>query len=221
LFLFAPIKWAIKILGLLITAVVVYLLVTGVQVVLAENSIGIGSSSTQKVDAIIVLVPEQSVSVPTPDLVARLQETLLLLQNRVASHVILVSTQKTGLTSSIHSSRSPSFNAGLVSARTWLIAHGIPNSDVVGTFNGATYDALHSAARSISSANQVAIVTDAIDRLWVSHTAKAVGLNVGNVYAAIGSQGLFTSELDALWIQDSGVATGRIIGFSHTNWLTG
>lgn len=221
MFLFAPIKWAFKVLGLLITATVVYLLVTGVQVVLAENSIGIGSSPTQKADAIIVLVPEQSVSAATPDLVDRLQETLLLLHNRVAGHVILVSTQKTALTSTIQSSGSPSFNAGLVSARTWLIAHGIPRSDIVGTFNGATYDALLSAARSISSANRVVIVTDAIDRLWVSHTAKTVGLNVGEIYAAIGSQRLFTSELNALWIQDSGVAAGRIIGFSHTNWLTG
>ena len=221
MFLFAPIKWAIKILGLLITAAVAYLLVTGVQVVLAENSIGISSSPTQRVDAIVVLVPEQSASVATADLVARLQETLLLLQNRVASHVILVSTQKTGLTSLIHSSGSPSFNAGLESAKKWLITHGIPNSDVVGTFNGATYDALLSAARSISSANQVVIVTDAIDRLWVSHTAKSAGLNVERIYAAVGSQKLFINELGSTWLQTSGVAAGRIIGFSHTSWVTG
>ena len=221
MFLFAPIRWAFKITGLLITAAAIYLLVTGVQVVLAENSIGMSSATNQRVNAIIVLVPEQSSAVATPDLVARLQETQLLIQRQVSNHVILVSTQRSGLTTPLQSSGSPSSNDALNSARRWLIAHGISRADVVGTYRGATYSALLSAARSLPALSHVVIVTDAIDRLWVAHMTKAVGLSVESIDAAVGSQRLFTRDFRTLWVQDSGVAVGRIIGFSHTTWLTG
>jgi len=221
LFLFAPIKWAIKLFSLVLTAGIIYLFVTGVQIVLAENSIGIGSVSSQKVGAIVLLVPEQSGIAATPDLVSRLQTTLSLFQSHISRSIILASSQREGFASVFRARKSTAYNDGLMSAARWLHAHGVTGSDIAGSFGGTTYDSLRSAAQRITRAHQVVIVTDAIDRLWVSHTAGAAGLNVERIYSAVGSKQFFTHELGTLWTQDSGVAAGRIIGFSHTTWPTG
>ena len=79
MFLFAPVRWAFKLVSLAITAAVIYVIASGVQVVATANSVN-ATPTAQRVDAIVVTDSPASTSGSTPDadFLARLKEAVHL-----------------------------------------------------------------------------------------------------------------------------------------------
>lgn len=221
MFLFAPIKWAVKILSLIIFGAVVYLLVTAVQVTLTEQSAPTAPIPNANESAILVLVPEQSLSVPSSDLLGRVQETLTLFQSRISQHIILVSALRQNPITAFEHHTQSTLNPGITAAHKWLLANGVKSADISSSVSSSTFGALKSITSETPPYKHIAVVTDAINRLWMSHLVAAAGLKTDGVYAARESKGLPIHNLASLWSQTTGVAAGRIIGFRHTTWVSG
>lgn len=213
--LFAPIKIALKIVSMLISALVVYVIVTAVQVGLAANAAASSTTAAPSASAIILLVPTQTTETPTPDLLGRLQETLALYQSNVGSQIDLVDSNASTLPQ-VQLGSSPYVPSGGTSAANqWLTTHGIPSSLIANIYTGSTFSSFTSIAQRVGSSSRVVIVADALEALWVSHVANSAGLRNVIIYAPLGSKQSVFHEFGGLWRQTVGVAVGRIIGFNH------
>lgn len=213
--LFGPIKLVIKIISLAITAALVYLIVTAVQVGLASNAANGSAVGAPAASEIILLIPAQTSTTPTPDFVGRLQEALALYQGHIATNIDLVISSSSTLPQ-IQLGKNPGEpNNGTNAATQWLTSNGVPKTAIANNYFGSTYRSLQLIAQRLGSTAHVAIVDDAIETLWISHVAKSAGLTNVSIYPAVGSKELVVREFGNLWRQTAGVAVGRILGFNH------
>lgn len=204
--LFAPIRWALKLIYFAVLAAVVYVVVSAFQVVTASH-LPTSAAAMTPADAIVVLGAPVSGNAPGPDLTNRLQQALLLYEAKRAGTVVV-----TGVPA------SPGEAAQATVARTWLVANGVPANKVVevSASDAATSLAQVPSVLGLTGVKAI-VVTDAIDALWTKGAGSKAGLTV-QISPALGSEKAFYHEFGPLWEQATGVAVGRILGYANATW---
>jgi hypothetical protein len=204
-FLFAPIRWTFRLISLVVLGAIVYVVVSGVQVVDASHLptavTGVGPAQT-----IVVLGAPVQGSQPGADLSGRLQQALLLYEAKRAPAIIVTGPPTTSGTSSV----------GAVST-AWLTRQGVPKSKVTTVSASNAASGLGAVSEMLGRGAQVIVVTDAIDSLWTRGVASSDGL-VADISPAFGSEKTVFTEIGPLWRQATGVAVGRAIGYGRATW---
>lgn len=213
MFLFGPIRWALKLLYFAVLAAVVYVVVSGFQVVSASH-LSTEVSAVGPARAVVVLGAPVTGSEPGPDLTARLQQALLLYQAKRAPTLVIAGAPATAAAASV-----PASAAVTSVAESWLTANGVPASSIVTVSATDAASGLSQAVSVLGKGAQVIVVTDAIDALWTKGAASHLGLSA-QVSPAVGSEKAFYSELGPLWRQATGVAVGRLIGYTRATWAS-
>ena len=202
--IFAPIRLAIRLVSLAITGAIVYLIISGVQVVTASRTTtdptNVGAAS-----AIVVLGSPAARSGSSADLRARLSWAARLYAAGRASKVAVATSGSGG---------SVAGNSELVGA---LRGAGVPTSSIVQLSASGPSSELSAARRQFGDGARVIVVTDAIDALWTSGAATGDGLKP-EVSSPPSSHKIVFSEAGQLWKEASGVAVGRAIGFGRATW---
>jgi hypothetical protein len=195
MFLRWPLKMLMKLVSLVVTAAVIYLIVSGVQVVLAAK-LPQGTKTLKPAATILVLGSSVAQSPLSADLVNRLEEGLKCFNDHLA----------------------PSLTVTAADAKAWLEQNGVPKSNDIQVVNGANAASqLQAAATTIGGGKKVIIVTDAMDAYWVRGTAVHYGLRP-QIAPALGSERPFYGQLGTALSQASAVAVGRILGFERASW---
>lgn len=209
MFLFAPIRWALRIPSMLIFGALVYVVTSGIQVVTASRQAADPSSSTRAAAVVVLPAPLLQGSAPSPDLVARLQEALALSQAGVAPKVIVAGAPaKAGATSPASV------------AKAWLVARGVPASTVLTLSTRTSTATLSAVAAVVGTPATIVAVTDAMDALFTRGAAASDQLTA-IVAPAVGSTSISATDFGPLWRQATGVAVGRVIGYSRATWAGG
>jgi uncharacterized SAM-binding protein YcdF (DUF218 family) len=203
--LLLPLKIAIKVVSLLITGAIAYLVLTGFQVALASRA-STNAADYHQSSAIVILGSPAPGGVPGMDFVSRLTTAAALYSVHLAPKVIL-----TGVGGS---TTSPDV---IVAGRSWLANNGVPASAISSVASADAVGGLKSAAASLGANARVLIITDAIDLLWTKGAATSAGL-APTVVPAKGSKVALYSEIGRFAIQTTGVAAGRIIGDLRATW---
>ncbi len=199
-----PVRWALRLVVLLVVAIAVYFGVTLVQVWLTSKEY-----APRPADAIVVMGAAQYNGVPSPDLQARLDEALNLYQKGYAPLVVVTGSKQKG----------DAYTEAEAGAR-YLEAHGVPSHAIVEAGGNDSWSNLTDASAELKSrgVHSVLVVTDPFheDRSMAiastlgfqpyptpTHTSPISGLATGPYFL---KEGL-------------GVGLGRIIGFQNLHAL--
>lgn len=204
----APLRWALRLPSLIVLGAAGYVVASGVQVITASRQ-QVDPVSAGHVQAIVVLPAPLRNGVPSADLIGRLQEALRLYRAGVASKVMVAGVPATA------GAPSPA-----IVARSWLVARQVPSTAVLPLSTATASATLSAVAAVVGTGAKVVAVTDAMDALFTRGAASADGLSA-TVAPAVGSTGIALSDLGPLWRQATGVAVGRVIGYSHVSWAGG
>lgn len=204
----APLRWALRLPKLAVLGAAAYVVVSGVQVVTASRQAP-STAAVGKAAAIVVLPAPLEGSAPSADLLGRLQEALALARQKVATKVIVAGAPA-------HAG-APSPSAV---AKSWLVARGVAAGDVLALSSSTSTATLSAVAAVVGPQARIVAVTDAMDALFTRGAASTEGLTAVVVPAA-GSTSIATSDLGPLWRQATGVAVGRVIGYSRATWASG
>ncbi len=208
MFLFAPIRWAFKLVYFAVLAAIVYVVVSGYQVVSASH-LPTSATAVPRAQAIVVLGAPAVGTAPGPDYLARLEQALALYRAHEASEVVV--TGSPALAGS---------SGEVAVGESWLAGSGVARSNLSSVVADDAASALVQVAAVLPARSTVIVVTDAIDALWTTGAGSKAGLVV-HVSPAVGSEKAFYLELDQLWRQATGVAVGRLIGYVNTPWAAG
>ena len=198
--LFAPVRWALRLIFTLGFGIAVYLVVSGVQIALAEAST---SAPTPPASTALVVwaAPARGGGLSTDD-VARLTQVRRLYHAHVASRVLVV---------------GPSSGQVLRDALSWLSQHGLAAASVA-TLPARNLGAgLSSSSAGFARGSSITIVADAIDSFLDRADASSAGLR-STISAVPGSSHAATSEIGSLFNQASALALSRVIGVSRVPW---
>lgn len=208
MFLFAPIRWAFKLLYFAVLAAIVYVVVSGYQVVSASH-LPTSAAASPRSQAIVVLGAPVVGTAPGPDYLARLEQALALYRAHAAPQVVV--------TGSPALAGSPS---EVAVGEDWLAGSGVARSNLSSVVADDAASALVQVSAALPARASVVVVTDAIDALWTTGAGSKAGLVV-HVSPAVGSEKAFYQQFDELWRQATGVAVGRLIGYVNTPWAAG
>ena len=218
MFFLSPLRWALRIPSLILTAAVVYVVVSGVQVIVASRQ-AVPTSAMAGSRAIVVLPAALEGSAPSPDLLGRLEEARSLYQAGVAPTVLVAAVPQTSSGSSPAGAPSTGPSPSAI-ARAWLVGQHVGAGAVVALHSTTAAETLSAAAALLGTPAKVVVVTDAMDALFSRGAAAADGLQAV-VAPAVGSSSIAVSELGPLWRQATGVAVGRVIGYGRVGWAGG
>lgn len=210
MFLLGPLSLLRRAPSLLILGALIYLIVSGVQVVDASR-VSTAVAAQPDAQAIVLLTAPAPNGQPGATFSGRLQEALLLYRAHRAQRILL-SDPTTG--SATAAAGGPS--AASVGTR-WLESQQVPASAVTVLPAGAAPAAFQSTAALLGSGARVIVVADAIDTLWSKGAADAAGL-VATVAPAVGSEQPIYGQVVPIVEQAAGVAVGRVAGYGRTNW---
>lgn len=198
------IRLVIKILLVLVVVAAVYFVVTGVQVWLTSRK-----SEPQKSQAIVIMGSAQYNGVPSPDLLARLQDADALYREHLAHLVVATGAKEPG----DHYTEAQTEAA-------WLERNGVPASDVVQVGGRTTWQnlSLASALLEHRGLHQVLIATDGFHEDRCLAIASELGLDAKPV-PATNSPIKGWSTFPYFVKETAAVAIGRVIGYSHLEWL--
>lgn len=204
MFLFAPLRWALKLGYFAVLAAAVYVVVSAVQVVSASH-LPIAPTAVRRAQAIVVLGGSSPTGAQPPDL-SRLEQAHALYASGRAPEVLVAGAPA-----------RPGGADPTAAEQRWLAANGVPvkYTEPIRIADGAA--ALAAVDALLGPGAKVVVVTDAIDALWTKGAAARAGL-AAQISPAVGSELSFYREFGALWRQATGVAVGRLIGYSHTPW---
>jgi uncharacterized SAM-binding protein YcdF (DUF218 family) len=197
-------RWILRIVIWLVLAVLIYLLVTGVQVWLTSRRY-----EPRPADAIVVMGAAQYDGVPSPDLASRLDEAMILWRAGDAKVVMVTGGKES----------ADRFTEAGASAH-YLEAHRVPAGDILEAEGRDSWQNLAQAAPLLRARGEtnVLVVTDPFHE----HRSLAIATDVGLVgyptpTRASPIRGWSTVPYFAK--ETVGVAVGRIIGFDHLSWL--
>jgi hypothetical protein len=199
-----PFKILMKLASLAVTAAVIYLIVSGVQVVLAAR-VPQGTKALTPAATIIVLGSPVEQNAPSADLVNRLEEGLKCFNDHLAPSLTVTGTDANGQA-----------DVAAVEA-SWLEVNGVAKKDIQVVSASNTASQLEVAATGIGTGRKVIVVADAIDTYWVRGTAVHYGLRP-QIAPALGSERPFYDQLGTVLSQASAVAVGRVLGFERASW---
>lgn len=198
------IRLILKILLVLVVVAGVYFVVTGVQVWLTSRK-----SEPQKSQAIIVMGAAQYNGVPSPDLLARLQDADALYREHLAPLIVATGAKEPG----------DQFTEAQTEAK-WLEQNGVPKSDVLQVGGRTTWQnlSLASAVLKNKGLHDVLIATDGFHEDRCLAISTELGLQAKPV-PATNSPIKGWSTFPYFMKETAAVAVGRIIGYSHLEWL--
>jgi uncharacterized SAM-binding protein YcdF (DUF218 family) len=202
--IFAPLRLALRIISLLLTALIVYFAVSLVQVWLTSRQY-----DPHTADAIMVMGAAQYNGVPSPDLAARLNEALKLFDNKDANLIVLTGGKEKG---DVYTESE--------AGTTYLHARGVPLSDILQAGGNTTYQNVADAAPQLLArhATTVLVTTDPFHE----DRSMAISSSLGLIPSPTPTQ---TSPIKGwstvpYFLKEAvGVGLGRIIGFNHLDWL--
>src|ERR1700728_3430204 len=160
--IFAPLRLALRIISLLLTALVVYFAVSLVQVWLTSRQY-----DPHPPGALMVMGAAQYNGVPSPDLAARLNEAVKLFKNKDSSLIMLTGGKEKG---DVYTE----WQAGT----TYLLARGVPPADILHAGGNTTYQNVAEAAPQLLArhATTVLVTTDPFHEDRSMAISSALGL---------------------------------------------
>jgi uncharacterized SAM-binding protein YcdF (DUF218 family) len=196
-FVFRVIRW-------LVIAVLIYFVVTAVQVFLTGRHY-----QPHAAGAIVVMGAAQYNGVPSPDLRARLDEAKLLWQQRYATDIVVTGSKEPG----------DVFTEAQASAQ-YLIANGIPGRDIYEVGGRDSWQNLADASPLLLAHGQksILLVSDQFHEARCLAIASSVGLTASPTPTRT-SPIMGWSTVPYYAKETVGVGLGRIIGFSHLSSL--
>jgi uncharacterized SAM-binding protein YcdF (DUF218 family) len=202
--IFAPLRLALRIISLLLTALVVYFAVSLVQVWLTSRQY-----DPHTADAIMVMGAAQYNGVPSPDLAARLNEALKLFNNKDSSLIVVTGGKEKG---DVYTESQ--------AGATYLHARGVPLTDILQVGGDTTYQNVADAAPELlfRHATTVLVTTDPFHEDRSMAISSALGL-VPSPTPTQTSPIKGWSTVPYFLKEAVGVGLGRIIGFNHLDWL--
>jgi uncharacterized SAM-binding protein YcdF (DUF218 family) len=202
--LFAPLRLALRIISLLLTALVVYFAVSLVQVWLTSRQYDPHSA-----DAIMVMGAAQYNGVPSPDLAARLNEALKLFDNKDSSLIVLTGGKEKG---DVYTESE--------AGTTYLHDRGVPLGDILQAGGNTTYQNVADAAPELLArhATTVLVTTDPFHEDRSMAISSSLGL-IPSPTPTRTSPIKGWSTVPYFLKEAVGVGLGRIIGFDHLDWL--
>ena len=201
---FRLLRFILRVVTLLVLAVVVYLLVTVVQVWLISRRY-----EPRPAGAIVVMGAAQYNGVPSPDLAARLDEAELLWRQHYATDIMVTGSKQPG----------DVYTESEASAR-YLIAAGIPGRDIFEAGGSDSWENLSLAAPTLlrHGDDTVLIATDPFHEARSLAIASSLGLTPYPTPTRT-SPIRGTSTIPYFAKETVGVGLGRIIGFDHLSEL--
>jgi uncharacterized SAM-binding protein YcdF (DUF218 family) len=198
------IRLILKILLVLVVVAAVYFVVTGVQVWLTSRK-----SEPQKSQAIVIMGAAQYNGVPSPDLLARLQDADALYREHLAPLVVATGAKEPG-----------DRYTEAQTEEAWLVRNGVPPGDVIQVGGRTTWQNLSLASAKLEARgfHQVLIATDGFHEDRCLAIATELGLDAKPV-PATNSPIKGWSTFPYFMKETAAVAIGRVIGYSHLEWL--
>jgi uncharacterized SAM-binding protein YcdF (DUF218 family) len=202
--LFAPIRWALRVVGLVLAVIVLYFGVTLVQVWLTSRQY-----DPHAAGAVLVMGAAQYDGVPSPDLAARLDEALLL-YHQGYSHLIMVTGNK----------KPGDVYTEAESGEMYLVSKGVPRDDILEAGGDDSYQNVADAAPELK-ARQATVVLVTTDPFHEDRSM-AIASDQGLTPSPTPTQ---TSPIKGwatvpYFLKEAlGVGLGRIIGYNHLEWL--
>lgn len=198
------VRLVFRLIVLLIATIVIYLVVTAVQVFLTGRHF-----QAHAAGAIVVMGAAQYNGVPSPDLQARLNEAKYLWQQQYATNIVVTGSKEPG----------DVYTEAEASAR-YLIANGIPAGDIYQAGGRDSWENLADASPVLLAHGDKAIllVTDGFHEARCLAIASSVGLSASPTPAQ-SSPIKGWSTLPYYAKETVGVGLGRIIGFNHLTSL--
>lgn len=202
--LLAPLKLALKIALVVVAVIVLYFVVTLMQVWLTSRAY-----DPRPAGAILVMGAAQYDGVPSPDLKARLDQALTLSRNGYAKLIVVTGSKEPG----------DAFTEAEAGAR-YLESKGVPASDIVQAGGDNTYENIQDAAAKLSARKTrvVLVTTDPFHEDRSMAIASELDLNPSPT-PTMTSPITGWSRVPFFLKEAVGVGLGRIIGFNHLEWL--
>ena len=197
-------RWVLQRLVIITVVVAGYFVFTGAQVWLTSRH-----HDARPVQAIVVMGAAQYDGVPSPDLVARLNEASALWKRQLATTMVVTGSKETG----------DQFTEAHASA-VWLEQHGVPTEHIVEVGGNDSWTNLSLAAAALHQRGmtKVLVVTDGFHEDRSLAIASNVGLQAWPAPTTNSPiKGWATVPYYAK--ETVGVALGRIIGYSRLHRL--
>jgi len=201
---FAPLRWAFRIFRMVLVALVVYFAVSLVQVWLTSRHY-----DPHPAAAILVMGAAQYNGVPSPDLKARLDESLILF-HKGYSHLIMVTGSK---------EKGDAFTESEASA-TYLESKGVPAGDILQAGGRNSFQNVAAAAPQLLArhAATVLVTTDPFHEDRSMAISSSLGLTPTPTPTRT-SPITGWSTVPYFLKEGVGVGLGRVVGFNHLEWL--
>jgi len=198
--LFFPLRVALKVASLVVTALVVYFVVTLVQVWLTSRHY-----DPHVAQAIVVMGSAQYDGVPSPDLRARLDQATVLYQQKYAPLIVVTGNKQPG----------DQFTEA-EAAEKYLVYRGVPASAIVQAGGDDSWANLEDAASVLLARHDtdVLVVTDPFHEDRSCAIASDVGLSPSPTPTQT-SPINGASTIPYFLKEALGVALGRVIGYQH------
>jgi uncharacterized SAM-binding protein YcdF (DUF218 family) len=202
--LLTPLRWALKILGLILAAIVLYFAVTLVQVWLTSRHY-----DPHPAGAIVVMGAAQDNGVPTKDLAARLNQALILYRAGYAKLIMVTGNKEPG---DIYTEAQAS--------AMYLEKNGVPPTAILEAGGNSSYQNLAQAAPQLLArqAGVILLTTDPFHEDRSMAIASSLGLTPSPTPTQTSPiSGWATAPY--FFKEAVGVGFGRIIGWNHLEWL--
>jgi uncharacterized SAM-binding protein YcdF (DUF218 family) len=198
------IKLVVKVVLFVVFAAAIYFVVTFVQVWLTSRQ-----SDPQPSQAIVILGAAQYNGVPSPDLLARLEDAYALYREHLAPLIVATGAKEPG----------DNYTEAWSEAH-WLEQQGVPSSAVWQVGGRTTWQNLTLAEGRLKQRHldKVLIVTDGFHEDRCLAISSELGLDAKPV-PATSSPITGWSTFPYFMKEAAAVAIGRIIGYSHLEWL--
>jgi uncharacterized SAM-binding protein YcdF (DUF218 family) len=200
----APLGVALRIVGLLVAGLLVYLAISLLQVWLTSREY-----DPHPAAAIMVMGAAQYNGVPSPDLEARLDEALLLFRKGDSKLIVVTGGKEKG----------DHFTEAQAGAR-YLASMGVPAADILEAGGDNTYENVADALPELLTrhARTVLVTTDPFHEDRSMAISSSMGLKPSPTPTRT-SPIRGWSTVPYFLKEAVGVGLGRIIGFGHLDWL--
>jgi len=197
-------RWVLQRMALLVLLFGGYLVVTGVQVYLTSRH-----HDARPAQAIVVMGAAQYNGVPSPDLVARLQDASGLWHRQLAGTVVVTGSRKP----------ADKYTEAQAS-EVWLVAHGVPSAHIVEVGGDDSWTNLSLAATALQQRGltKILIVTDGFHEDRCLAIASNLGLQAWPVPASH-SPIRGWAAIPYYAKETLGVGLGRVVGYSRLHRL--
>jgi uncharacterized SAM-binding protein YcdF (DUF218 family) len=202
--LFAPLRWALRIVVLVVAAIVLYFGVTLVQVWLTSRQY-----DPHPAGAILVMGAAQYDCVPSPDLKARLDEALKLYREGYSHLIVVTGNKEPG-------DKCTEAQSGSM----YLQRMGVPEADIVEAGGDDSYENIADAASKLEARRVLAVLVTTDPFHEDRSMAIASDLSLSPSPTPTQSSPITGWSTVPYFVKEAvGVGLGRIIGYNHLEWL--